>query len=435
MRLLHIAGHYCCFEDKVPETTRTSLSGKGLGFIFKRVIDTLAKCALVWLLLLGVTSILLVGCSNTSERQTKTPRHSKITDSEKPKVVKQRVVPEESLEKAGIDDPASVRMVIYQRSGYDRSKPELVWGNHCMALAPFTFSPVTITSRSRIAALCSVIDMTERTKDSNVPRHDRLAFVMRDNRVVVFGVSKAVSGKPVFVTPTHSSAALTELLLKVAHYAPRPSVLRNLQISRITYPYMKDKASLQESRSDKWRTAARASQELIGYFDPMTLKGNMRYSDMDIANFFYELGQPNILEIKLKHRVSVSAVVLPAHLNVPNSRLDKKENNWSVETRDTSGKQDTAKVSITIVDDKGELATVPISQIEVKDFGWPPATYDASGKLETIEFNVIRVYDEGKGVVRFALLDSGDTKGLFSDPVNVGEASVSRVVDCLGAEQ
>ena len=253
-----------------------------------------------------------------------------------------------------------------------------------MVLAPLRFPPIKITDSAKIKAFYDAVRNAEQTKDNTSTRSDRLAFIAQDSRVVVFGVSRALAGSPVLITSTLSSAALSELLLQSSRGSSTPMRPEGLQLTRITYSDGNKDRSLTMS-SSKWAATSRMCRELMSHFSPIALKGNLRYTRDDIAAFYYTGGLPNSLEMRLMDSVSVGAVVLPDYLDWLSYRSEAKERSW------------------------------------------PPATFDSNGKLETITFDIVKVYLEN-GAVRFALLDSGNKKGLFSDPVVLKREIIDRIV-------
>jgi len=280
------------------------------------------------------------------------------------------------LHLAGLGDPRSVRAVIYHRSGWPGNAEETLTGGS-MVLAPFRLGPVHTSDARTIRALYEAVDNAHRVRASAGAPVDRLAFVARSGKVVVFAVGAAASGSGVWVGCCHLSTKLAPLLLAMARMH-HTSHFSRLHISRAACSDGQRMVSHTPQATARWRHVVSLARALLGRYCPLTLKGNVRSGPQDASALYFAEGVPRTLEVKLAKPAVVEAVVLPEALN----RLRQP-------SQPSAG-------------------------------GWPPEVYDAAGRAEPVRFDTVSVYEETRGTVRLVLIDSATHKGILTDAIPVG---------------
>jgi len=266
------------------------------------------------------------------------------------------------LQRAGIADPSDVRMVVFQGAGYGHLPMNPAY--------PLRGTPAATTDAAQIKAFYDAVNNPDGKAWTRQARNNRLVFVTKRGRVIVFGFGggRPVKGHGPDITAKHSSAALMTAMLSVARAKRQSAVLPRARISSIRLNNGKRlmPADPQFVKSEAlW-------QQLISCYSPLNLKGNVRCSIQDLQGSLRQA--PHYLEVTLSSPAKFEAIILPANAT------------------------------------------------------WPPDYYDRTGALNTIQYDRAYVLDvpipnktmfpNVSRLVTSAFADSKTGKCLFADPID-----------------
>lgn len=266
------------------------------------------------------------------------------------------------LQRAGIADPSDVRMVVFQGAGYGHLPMNPTY--------PLRGTPASTTDAAQIKAFYDAVNNPDGKAWTRQARNNRLAFVTKSGRVIMFGFGggRPVKGQGPDITAKHSSAALMTAMLGVARAKRQPAVLPKAQISSIRLNSGKQltPADPQFAKSEAlWL-------QLIGCYSPLNLKGNTRCSSQDLQASLRRA--PQCLEVTLSKPARFEAIILPANAT------------------------------------------------------WPPDYYDSNGASQTIQYDRAYALDvpipnramfpNVSRLVRFAFVDSKTNDCLITDPID-----------------